>query len=66
MQGTEQDLLKKLFPSYIAPKIYEDNVYININKLLAKCEDGRVRDRMYAILEQLNDDSKIVVDRYES
>lgn len=66
MEGTEQDLLKRLFPSYVAPKIYEDNVYVNINKLLAKCEDARARNRMCAILEQLNDDSKVVVDRYES
>ena len=66
MEGTEQDLLKKLFPSYVPPKIYEDNVYVNINKLLAKCMNADVRDKIYATIEQLDDDSKVVVDRYIS
>ena len=66
MEGTEQDLLKKLSPSYVPPKIYEDNVYVNINKLLAKCMNVDVRDKIYATIEQLDDDSKIVVDRYVS
>lgn len=66
MEGTEQDLLKKLFPSYVPPKIYEDNVYVNINKLLVKCMNADVRDKIYATIEQLDDDSKIVVDRYIS
>ena len=66
MEGTEQDLLKKLFPSYVPRKIYEDNVYVNINKLLAKCINADVRDKIYATIEQLDDDSKIVVDRYTS
>lgn len=66
MEGTEQDLLKRLFPSYVPPKIYEDNAYVNINKLLAKCINADVHDKIYATIEQLDDDSKIVVDRYTS
>ena len=66
MEGTEQDLLKKLFPYYVPPKIYEDNVYVNINKLIAKCINADVRDKIYATIEQLDDDSKIIVDRYTS
>lgn len=66
MEGTEQYLLKKLFPSYVPPKIYEDNVYVNINKFLASCTDVDVCDKIYDILDQLDDDSKIVVDRYKS
>lgn len=66
MEGTEQHLLKRLFPSYVPPKIYEDNVYVNINKLLDKCINADVRDKIYATIEQLDDDSKIVVDRYTS
>lgn len=66
MEGTQQDLLKKLFPSYVPPRIYEDNVYVNINKLLAKCINADVRDEIYATIEQLDDDSKIIVDRYTS
>ena len=66
MEGTEQDLLKKLLPSYVPPKLYEDNIYVNINKLLAKCINADVRDKIYATIEQLDDASKIVVDRYTS
>lgn len=66
MEGTDQDLLKKLFPSYVPRKIYEDNVYVNINKLIDKCINADVRDKIYATIEQLDNDSKIVVDRYTS
>lgn len=55
MDGNEGTLLSSLFPESYLKQEYEDNAYVNINKLLNSINDKHTQDEIRLLIRGISD-----------
>lgn len=55
MDGNEDTLLSFLFPENYLKQEYEDNAYVNINKLLSSINDEHTQDEIRLLIRGISD-----------
>lgn len=61
MNGDEDTLLSFLFPESYLKQEYEDNAYVNINKLLNSINDEHTQDEIRLLIRGISD--KLTIDK---